>query len=160
LGERNADKSQLFEQFWHSAQDAYQRKDMRDLQTIYDVIFAKEEQEGTSTMFPTEEALQREITRLEGRLRVEERKLRDLTTSEPYTLRDLMKSQTWCNSECQKLTEKIREKQLEAKRSDEFLRTIHANIGLDWQSMTKSKEQQKDDEFRNDFMENTYFNFR
>jgi hypothetical protein len=104
--------------------------------------------------------LEREITRLEGRLRVEDRKLRDLTTSEPYTLQDVMKSQTWRETEQKKLKAQIQEQKSSAKRSQEFLVSIHASIGMEWHEIPKTDDAVNDEKFQNDFMENTYFNFR
>lgn len=151
--------STLFEQFWHSAQDAYERKDIRDLQTIYDLVCMGNENEYLTDTVSIE-SLEREITRLEGRLRVEERKLRDLTTSEPYTLQEVMKSQTWRDAEQKKLYAQIQEHKSNAKRSQEFLISIHASVGMEWRDIPKSNETVNDEKLQNDFMENTYFNFR
>ncbi len=152
--------SSLFAQFWHSTQNAYEHKNQRDLQTIYDLVCAGGEQEFSETnlngTLQHQEYLKAEITRLEARLRVEERKLRDLTTTEPYTLHDLLKSQTWCASEQERLKNDIHEKQREAERSRAFLASLHADMPLPEPSPEKQHEQA----FHNDFMENTYFSSR
>jgi hypothetical protein len=148
------------DQFWHSAQEAYKRKNLRDLQAVYDLVCLKEERENFTSGASAEEHLRLEISRLEGRLRVEERKLRDLTTSEPYTLREFLKSPTWRESECKKLSVQITEKQRESERSRVFLASIHAEAGFEWHDHAKTASEQEAETFKNDFMENTYFNFR
>lgn len=152
--------SRLFEQFWHTTQNAYEHKNQRDLQTIYDLVCAGSESEFSEAnvdgTFQHQEYLKAEIIRLEARLRVEERKLRDITTSEPYTLQDLLKSPTWCASEQQRLRNDIHEKQREAERSRAFLASLHADMPLP----APSPEKQHEQAFHNDFMENTYFSSR
>lgn len=153
-------ESNLFERFWHSAQDAYQRKSTRDLQVIYDLVVAGSNTSTTSIKIETIPELQREVTRLEGRLRVEERKLRDLTTGEPYSLQELMKSPTWCAAEQEKLRKEIGEQQRNAERSRIFLASIHADLGIEWKDIPQSRSQQENEAFHNDFMESTYFSGR
>jgi hypothetical protein len=120
----------------------------------------EEECDDVATGVSAEEILRLEISRLEGRLRVEERKLREMTTSEPYTLRELLTSPTWRDTECKKLKEQIAEKRCDSERSRGFLASIHANAGIEWRDHTKTPGEKEAARFKNDFMENTYFNFR
>ena len=154
------DPSSLFAQFWQTTQNAYEHKNQGDLQTIYDLVCAGSEEEfseiNVDGTVQQQEYLKAEIMRLEARLRVEERKLRDLTASEPYTLQDLLKSQTWCASEQKRLRNDIQEKQREAERSRAFLASLHADMPLP----APSSEKQEERAFHNDFMENTYFSSR
>jgi hypothetical protein len=153
-----------FEQYWLPAQNAYQTRNMRELQAIHDVVcLAEEEDAFASTSFANvssaEEYLEGEIARLESRLRNEERRLRDIVNNPPYTLRELMKSPTWVENECHNIETKIAAKDRDGKRAQAFLASIHADSAA-WDNAEKSQEIKAQEEFANDFMQNTYFNNR
>jgi hypothetical protein len=105
---------------------------------------------------PAEEYLTKEIERLERQLRSEERRLRDIVQNPPYTLREMMQSQTWLDAERIKLEADIADKERDALRSQQFLASIHA----EWKGVPKSTDAEEQDAFTNDFMENTYFSVR
>ena len=149
-----------FEQFWHSTQEAYKQRNMRELQAIHDVVCMTDESEKFTTLNSTEEYLEAEIMRLESRLRNEERRLREITQNPPYTVRELMKSRTWIESESNAIKAKIAEKERDFKRAKEFLVSLNADKPSSWSSVEAPSDAAKQEEFANGFMENTYFNNR
>jgi hypothetical protein len=149
-----------FEQFWHSTQEAYKQRNMRELQAIHDVVCMTDESEKFTTLNSTKEYLEAEIMRLESRLRNEERRLREITQNPPYTVRELMKSRTWIESESNAIKAKIAEKERDFKRAKEFLVSLNADKPSSWNSVEAPSDAAKQEEFANDFMENTYFNNR
>lgn len=158
-----AAESITFEKYWQSAQEAYQSRNMRELQTIHDMVCEAEEDDtfanASFTNVPSaEEYLEGEILRLESRLRNEERRLREIVNNPPYTLRELMKSPTWIESECNNIKSQIAAKDRDSKRAQAFLASIHADEAVI--TAEKPQEIKVQEEFANDFMENTYFNNR
>ncbi len=158
---RESDASQAattpFEQFWQSAQEAYNNRNLRELQAIYDLVVLAEEREDYTTVASAEEHLQQEIMRLQSRLRNEERRLREIVNNPPYTLRDLMKSPTWLEQERSSFRKNIAEKERDFERSKAFLASINA---LDSNLASTPSSFAEQEAFTNDFMANTYFNNR
>lgn len=157
-------ESATFEKYWHSAQEAYQSRNMRELQTIHDMICEAEEDDTfANTPFANvssaEKYLEGEILRLESRLRNEERRLREIVNNPPYTLRELMKSPTWIESECNNIKAQIAAKDRDGKRAQAFLASIHVDSAA-WGNAEKPQDIKAQEEFANDFMQNTYFNNR
>lgn len=159
-----------FGKFWQSAQDAYKSRNMRELQAIYDIVCQMEEREDFPTISSAEEYLEQEILRLESRLRNEERRLHEIVNYPPYTLRELMKSRTWLESERQSFQAKIAEKEREYERAKAFLLALNAfdkssvaephAAGHNAENIEPSAEAADQEAFTNDFMANTYFNNR
>lgn len=157
-------ESTPFQQYWQSAQNAYQNRNMRELQAIHDMVcLAEGHDDFASASFASvqsvEEYLEEEIARLESRLRNEERCLRDIVNNPPYTLRELMKSATWVEHERKNIEAQIAAKDRDSKRAQAFLASIHADPEA-WKQAEKPQELKVQEEFANDFMENTYFNNR
>jgi hypothetical protein len=154
------------EQFWHLAQEAYRERNFSALQSIHDIVCELEDEENNDKTpddarwrhYESAEAyLAAEVQRLESRLRNEERKLRDIYNNPPYSLRELMESPTWVESERAALQRQIAAKQREYEQARAFLSSINA---LQSEHPERSSEEQRRSDFANDFMENTYFNFR
>lgn len=153
-------KSDAFEKFWYSAQDAYKSRNMRELQAIYDIVCLAEELEDFATLLSAEEHLEAEILRLESRLRNEQRRLREIVNNPPYSLRELMKSPTWIEKERLNLERQIADKERNFERARAFLASLNALDLTDWHNAEKNSPTAAQEEFTNDFMENTYFNNR
>jgi hypothetical protein len=154
------------EQFWHAAQEAYRERNFSALQSIHDIVCELEDEENNDKTpddarwrhYESAEAyLAAEVQRLESRLRNEERKLRDIYNNPPYSLRELMQSPAWVESERAALQSQIAAKQREYEQATTFLSSINA---LKSEHPERSPEEQRRNDFANDFMENTYFNFR
>ena len=152
------------EQFWHAAQDAYRERNFSALQSIHDLVCEIDDTDDNAPNHArwrqyesAESYLTAEIHRLESRIRNEERKLRDICNNPPYSLRELIQSPTWVENERANLQSQIAAKQREYEQAKAFLSSINA---LSWENPERSPEERERDDFANDFMENTYFNFR
>ncbi len=154
LGSRNQAPNADFEKFWQNAQEAYKTKNDRQMRSIYEIVCLTEEKDDFTDILSAEEYLRGEISRLARRVHSEETKLKNMKTSEPYTLRDNIKNGQWREQETNRLAENLTQKERDIARSKAFLESISAG---QWSQQEKSTKAQF---FNDDFMENTYFSAR
>lgn len=146
-----------FDRHWQAAQDAYKQRNTQQLRSIYELVCLTEEQQNFTDVPSAEEYLRAEIARLARRVHSEETKLKNLTSAEPYTLKDLIHTAVWQAEERTRLETDIAAKERDIARSQAFLASIYAN---DWRATPASQEHQRSELFNDDFMENTYFHNR
>ncbi len=146
-----------FDKFWHKAQEAYKTRNTSQLRTIYELLCLTEERQDFRDMESAEVYLRNEISRLARRLQSEEDKLRNVKTSEPYTLKDCIQQQQWRDEETKRLEQELAAKERDIERAKTFLQSINADS---WQNTPASKDHEDGRLFNDDFLENTYFSNR
>jgi hypothetical protein len=149
-------------QYWQTVQDAYKNGNVQQLRTMYEIVCMADEQGDFTELASAEEYLRAEITRLARRVHSEETKLKNLQTSEPYTLKDNIDSEAWRAQETKRLEHDIAERERDIERSAAFLASVNAGDweqGVDGRS-NADKRAERAELFNDDFMENTYFGSR
>jgi len=146
-----------FDKFWHNAQEAYKTRNASQLKTIYELVCLTEERQDFHDMESAEVYLRNEISRLARRLKSEEDKLRNVKTSEPYTLKDCIQEQQWRDEETKRFEQELAAKERDIERAKTFLQSINAGS---WHDAPASKDHEDGRLFNDDFLENTYFSNR
>lgn len=148
-----------YNKFWTGAQEAYRTRNAERLRSIYEMVCSSEEPSFDSfdTFDLVEEALYREIERLEGRIASEERKLKNLKESDPYCLRELLHDEQWLAEHRAMLESELRAIENNIARHTAFLSSI---LGSNWQDNTALPDEQERQTFQEDFVSSTYFHKR
>lgn len=149
-----------YDKFWSGAQEAYKTRNAERLRSIYEMVCASEELqvEPFDTFDLVEDALYREIERLEGRIASEEKKLQNLKNSDPYCLRESLYNEQWLAEHRAMLEGDLRTIEHNIAQHTAFL---HSILGDNWQQSAElpntAKERQS---FQEEFASATYFNKR
>lgn len=145
-----------FSKFWNNAQEAYQNKNVERLRSIYEMVCITGE-DVFDDVVTAEGTLRREVERLEHRIAAEERKLRELYESEPYTLRDVIDDPRWVQAQQHELEQELAAINREIERHTAFLSSI---LGGDWQKHLDTPEYKQAQSFQEEFVSSSYFNQR
>lgn len=108
-------------------------------------------------MATAEDTLRREVERLEDRIAAEERKLKELRESEPYTLRDSLEDPRWIAEQRRALEQELEGIHREIERHTAFLSSI---LGSDWKKYIDTPQRKEEQSFQDEFVSSSYFNKR
>lgn len=145
-----------YQKFWSGTQEAYRSKNADRLRSIYEMVCVTG-LDDFDTYNHAEETLTREVERLEGRVAAEEKKLRELKETEPYSLRDSLRNDVWIARHRRSLEEELEDIQRNTERHIAFLNSI---LGTDWQQHLDEAQLKKNQSFQEEFTSSTYFNGR
>jgi hypothetical protein len=141
---------------WESTQNAYKNKDVRILQSLYEVIIGKEEV--NHNVMDTElslEALEQQKRKLENKLVYETKKLKKILSQEPFTLEKQLNDEIWISFHRLELQKEIDNIDGELQLNHERYKSI---VGEKYSSV---QEQSKETIlFEQKFSDTTYFGQR
>lgn len=148
-----------YNKFWTGAQEAYKTRNAERLHSIYEMVCASEEPtfDSFDTFDLVEEALYREIERLESRILSEEKKLNSLKESDPYCLRESLYDEQWLAQHRARLESELCTIENNIAQHTAFLNSI---LGNNWQENTALPGAKEPQTFQEDFVSSTYFNKR
>ncbi len=141
---------------WESTQNAYKNKDIRILQSLYEVIIGKEEQNhNISDVELSLEALEQQKRNLESKLVYERKKLQKILSQEPFTLEKQLNDEIWISFHRLELQKEIDKIDADLQLSQERYKSI---VGEKYSSV---QEQNKETIlFEQKFSDTTYFGQR
>lgn len=145
---------------WQRVQDAYRDKNIRQLQSIVDLLNADDAAAGEMEGWDIER-LSREAERLDARLRMERRKLDRLRGQEPFILAQDLENENWCTWHRRDIEQSIAAKRREIEEHRMRYREITGNDApgsAAGESTQNGNDEQQN--FERDFMEKTYFGSR
>ena len=148
-----------FSKFWHSAQQAFENKNLQKMRSLYTLICMENEATDTRSYpdsFSETMRLEADIKELEIRLEREERKLSRMKSEAPYSLESNLKDAKWLMEHRQKLEYELHKKNAEIKQFNALMEQL---TGGKWEqtSTPKTIEQENLDQ---EFMNSTYFSGR
>ena len=148
-----------FSKFWHSAQQAFENKNLQKMRSLYSLICSESEQTDTRK-YPDSlsetSRLEAEIKELEIHLEREERKLSRMKSEEPFILESSLKNGKWLTEHRQKLEYELHKKNAEINQFKALMKQL---TGGKWEQASTPKmiEQENLDQ---EFMNSTYFSGR
>lgn len=142
----------LYEKYWQQVQDAYEQKDLARLQSYFSVIVGASIHSSEDTLAP--ERLREDIQKLTARVAYEEKKLAEMRTSEPFSLREKIEDEAWINDSRQKLSYEIA---LLEKKINHDKSWLQEYVGLHWREGIAEPEKTITSTVDEDFMEASYF---
>lgn len=142
---------------WHRVQDAYQRRNISQLRAMIDLLEADDASVAADAAVTNVDELTALIATLEERLDVEQRKLDRLRREEPFCIAAELEQPDWLHAHEQELTTAITAKNREIGEWSEQYRTLTGGTIAPHTDVRKTKD---DQQFDNDFMDNTYFGKR
>lgn len=146
---------------WQRVQDAYRDKNIRQLQSIVDLLNADDAAAGEMEGWDLER-LSCEAERLDARLRMERRKLDRLRGQEPFILAQDLENENWCTWHRRDIEQSITAKRREIEEHRMRYREMTGNDapGSTADESTTQNGNDEQQKFERDFMEKTYFGSR
>ncbi|MFN8358962.1 MAG: J domain-containing protein [Candidatus Kapaibacterium sp.] len=154
-------ESKEFTQFWQETQNAFEKKNLQKMRALHSVICG-EETTAVRKHHPTdlseENALRAEIKELEIRFERESRTLKRLRSEEPFRIEKELYDPEWIALQEEKLRREILKKDHEIEHLRATLH--HLTGGGKYQPPKPTPEEKEEQNFQDDFVENTYFGNR
>jgi len=145
----DSSKSRMFESHWDSVLEAYKSKDLNRLK-VYSSIMSKKDE--TQIHESGIDWLEKEIQQTRRCIDYEKRKMGRIIKQEPFSFLNLIKDKTWQKEREELILSKIREAEKLIKMIQRILKELY-------EGNNTSIENDDDKQFKQDFMDNTYFKY-